>query len=48
MEKPKLLAPIRITDKQREWLESEQKRMGNAISVIVRGLIQDKVKEDRE
>ena len=41
--KPKLLAPIKITDKQRDWLESEQKRTGNAISVIVRGLIQDKV-----
>ena len=47
MEKSKLLAPIRITDKQREWLETEQKRTGNPISAIVRGLIQDKADDHR-
>ena len=39
----KLLAPIKVTDSQRKWLEVEQKRTGNAFSTIMRGLIQDQI-----
>lgn len=40
---PKLLAPIKITGNQREWLEKEQARTGNSFSVIIRNLIQEKL-----
>lgn len=43
--KEKLLAPMKITKDQRAWLESEQKRTGNSIAVIIRTLIQDKIKQ---
>jgi hypothetical protein len=41
----KLMAPIRITGNQREWLEKERVRTGNSYSVIIRNLIQDKLTE---
>jgi hypothetical protein len=40
----KLLAPVRVTPKQRKWLEEERKRTGNTFAVIIRNLIQEKIK----
>ena len=31
------------TQAQRDWLESEKKRTGNAFAVILKGLIQEKI-----
>lgn len=39
----KQLAPITVTGPQREWLEKEKQRTGNAFSTIMRNLIQEKV-----
>lgn len=33
------------TKEQREWLESEKLKTGNAFSVILKGLIQEKIDE---
>jgi len=41
-----LLAPTRITDAQRKWLDAENIRTGNGLSAIIRGLIQDKITKD--
>ena len=38
--KPKKLAPISLTDKQREWLEIESERTGSSYTAIVRNMIQ--------
>lgn len=35
----KKLAPIRVTEAQREWLEMEFARTGNTFAVLVRTLI---------
>ncbi len=38
-----LLAPTRITDAQRKWLDAENMRTGNGMSAIIRGLIQEQI-----
>lgn len=42
------LSPVTITDKQRQWLEDEKERTGNSYTVIIRNLINDKIKEIEE
>ncbi|GAF72772.1 unnamed protein product [marine sediment metagenome] len=39
----KRIAPVQITDEQREWVDNEQERIGNSIASIIRGLIQEKI-----
>jgi hypothetical protein len=37
------LAPTKITEAQRKWLEAEKKRTGNQFAAIVRNLIQEQI-----
>jgi hypothetical protein len=41
---PKLLAPLKVTSQQRDWLEAEKTKTGNSYSAIIRTLIQAKIK----
>lgn len=42
------LSPITITEDQRKWLDKEKVRTGNAFSVIVRDLIQEKINNPKK
>ena len=41
------LSPQSITREQRDWLEKHAKQTGNAITVIVRSLIQDAINREK-
>jgi len=42
--KPKLVQlSVYVTAKQNEWLANESGETGNAVTTIIRGLIQDKI-----
>jgi hypothetical protein len=40
------LAPTKITEAQRKWLEGEKKRTGNQFASIVRNLIQEQINKE--
>ncbi len=42
----KMIAPIKATDAQNEWLAKEKKRTGNTIAAIIRNLIQDRIEQE--
>jgi hypothetical protein len=42
------LAPTKITEAQRKWLETEKKRTGNQFATIVRNLIQEKINKEEK
>ena len=39
----RMLAPIRLSDDHRKWLEAESERTCNPFASIIRGLIQEKI-----
>lgn len=35
-----MMAPVRFTEQQMKWIESEAARTGNSMAAVVRGLVQ--------
>lgn len=48
MKDDKKLPVLTITKDQRAWLVKEVERTGNTIASIMRGLIQDKIQEEKK
>tara|TARA_R110002074_G_scaffold105666_1_gene228234 strand:+ start:228 stop:641 length:414 start_codon:yes stop_codon:yes gene_type:complete len=44
---PKVMPVVQPTEKQRKWLDEEKKRTGNSEASIVRGLIQEKIENEK-
>ena len=43
MSNSNVLAPVKLTPDQNQWLKDESFRTGNSKTVIIRSLIQDKI-----
>ena len=43
MSKNQVLAPVKLTESQDDWIEDEATRTGNSKTVIIRALIQEKL-----
>lgn len=38
-----MMAPVKFTEQQMKWIETEAARTGNSMAAVVRGLVQSKV-----
>jgi hypothetical protein len=45
--KKKVMAPVRLTDHQMDWVEKESLRTGDSMASVIRKLIQEKVEEKK-
>ena len=44
--KVKMIAPIKATKAQNEWLEKEKERTGNSVAAIIRNFIQASIDKE--
>lgn len=43
MKKQKMMAPMRLTEQQMKWVETEAARTGGSMAAVIRGLVQEKL-----
>ena len=48
MSKNQVLAPVKLTESQDDWIEDEATRTGNSKTVIIRALIQEKLDKPKK
>lgn len=43
LKKQKMMAPMRLTEQQMKWVETEAARTGGSMAAVIRGLVQEKL-----